>query len=121
MTLVDTSVWLDHFRRDNPELRNLLEGSQVLMHAFVLGEIACGNLSDRSRTLADLQKLPRAILAGNSEVVHLIEARRLWGRGIGWIDAHLLASALITGCRLWTLDSRLRDAASTLHVEHAPI
>jgi hypothetical protein len=84
------------------------------MHPFVSGELACGNLRDRTAILADLHALPQARLASNAEVLHLIEDRRLWGRGLGWIDAHLLASALLSHCRFWTFDIRLAKAAAKL-------
>jgi predicted nucleic acid-binding protein len=84
------------------------------MHPFVCGEPACGNLKDRAAILSDLQALPPANVASNAEVLRLIEDRRLWGRGLGWIDAHMLASALLSGCRFWTLDTRLAKAAAEL-------
>ena len=82
------------------------------MHPFVSGELACGKLEDRTAVLSDLLALPAAKLASNAEVLRMIEDRRLWGRGLGWIDAHLLASALLSNCRLWTLDARLAKAAA---------
>jgi len=112
MILVDTSVWVDHFRARNPELSEVLGGALVLTHPFVIGELACGNLRNRTRILADLNSLPLALSATHEEVLRLIEERELWGRGIGWIDGHLLASALLSNCRLWTLDRRLHQAAS---------
>ena len=90
----------------------------VLVHPFVVGELACGNLKSRSGILADLQQLPSAVLATDGEVMQLIEERRLWGLGIGWIDGHLLASALFSNCRLWTLDRRLNRAAAAAGVRH---
>jgi hypothetical protein len=84
------------------------------MHPFVAGELACGNLRDRASILGDLDALPGSKLASNAEVLYLIEEHRLWGRGLGWIDAHLLASALLSGSRLWTLDARLAKAAAEL-------
>ena len=84
------------------------------MHPFVSGELACGNLKDRTAVLSDLLALPAAKLASNAEVLRMIEDRRLWGRGLGWIDAHLLASALLSNCRLWTFDVRLAKAAAEL-------
>ncbi len=113
MILVDTSVWVSHLRKSEPRLAVLLTDGLVLVHPFVIGEIACGNLRNRNTVLRNLQALPLALTAGQSEVLHLIERHRLWGRGIGWVDAHLLASARLTGCRLWTLDRRL-DAAARL-------
>jgi predicted nucleic acid-binding protein len=114
MVLADTSVWIGHFRHGEPKFADLLSKGLVLMHPFVSGELACGNLKDRAAILADLHALLLAKVASNSEVLQLIEHRRLWGRGLGWIDAHLLASALLSSCRLWTLDTRLAKAAVEL-------
>jgi predicted nucleic acid-binding protein len=111
MILVDTSVWVAHFRAANPALSEVLGGALVLTHGFVIGELACGNLRNRTRILADLNALPLAVSATHEEVLRLIEQRELWGRGIGWIDSHLLASALLSNCRLWTLDRQLHHAA----------
>ncbi len=117
MILVDTSVWVDHFRRGIPALRDILIDSLVLSHPFVIGELACGNLSDRKEILGDLNALPMAVVAGNGEVFRLIEERKLWARGIGWVDVHLLASALLSTCMLWTLDKRLDRSAAAVGVK----
>jgi predicted nucleic acid-binding protein len=114
MVLADTSVWIEHFRRGEPALADRLSDGLVLMHPFVSGELACGNLKDRSAILSDLEALPQSRLASNSEVLQFIEDRRLWRRGLGWIDAHLLASALLSSCRFWTLDMRLAKTAGEL-------
>ena len=114
MLLVDTSVWIEHFRRGRPDLAESLSEGVVLMHPWVSGELACGNLKDRAEVLSDLDTLPLAKLATDSEVLHLIEHQKLWGRGLGWVDVHLLASALISHCRFWTLDRRLQQAAGEL-------
>ena len=114
MVLVDTSIWIAHFREGQPALADLLSDGQVLMHPFVVGELACGNLKNRSKILSELQALPPAAHASNSEVMRFVEDRRLWGKGLGWIDAHLLASALLSHCRLWTLDKGLFSAALRL-------
>jgi len=116
MLLVDTSVWVQHFRRGEPRLGADLAEGLVLMHPFVLGELACGNLRKRAEILSDLQALPSARAASTAEVLELIESRRLWGRGLGWIDVHLLASALLSHCKFWTLDKRLSTAAGELGV-----
>ncbi len=115
MILVDTSVWIEHLRRGNA-LGELLSEGQALTHPFIIGELACGNLRGRARILADLTELPRAIPATDEEVMRLVEERRLWGRGIGWIDAHLMAAALLAGCELWTLDRQFQRAASAIGV-----
>jgi predicted nucleic acid-binding protein len=84
------------------------------MHAFVAGELACGNLKNRAAILSDLQALPPATPASDAEVLRFIEEWRLWGRGLGWIDVHLLASAVLSHCALWTLDKRLAHTAKEL-------
>jgi predicted nucleic acid-binding protein len=116
MILVDTSVWIAHFRKGSPPLARLLSSLWVLVHPFVVGELACGHLRNRDRILSDLEALPTAVSATHAEVMRLIESRRLAGLGIGWIDAHLLASALLSNCQLWTLDSRLLRAATAARV-----
>jgi predicted nucleic acid-binding protein len=114
MLLADTCVWIEHFRHREPRLADGLSEGIVLMHPFISGELACGNLKNRTAVLGDLHALPSAKLASDAEVLHLIEDRRLWGRGLGWIDAHLLASALLSHRRFWTLDVRLAKAAVEL-------
>ena len=111
MILADTSIWIAHFRHGEPGLAGHLGSGLILMHPWVRGELACGNLKDRESILADLDALPMANLAADSEVLAFIEKHRVWGRGIGWIDVHLLVSALLSGCYLWTLDTRLHAAA----------
>ena len=117
MILVDTSVWIAHFRKAGSRLGELLSEGLVMVHPFVLGELACGNLKNRVRILSDLEALPCAVSAAHEEVLRLIEARKLWGLGIGWIDAHLLASALLSSSPLWTLDGRLDRAAAAAGVK----
>jgi predicted nucleic acid-binding protein len=114
MLLADTSVWIQHFRRGDPALAERLSECLVLMHPFVSGELACGNLKGRAETLSDLNALPSARVASHSEVLQLIEGRRLWGRGLGWVDMHLLAAALLSHCRFRTLDKKLGEAAAEL-------
>lgn len=114
MVLVDTSVWIGHFRETQPLLAERLSNGLVLIHPFVMGELACGNLRSRAVVISNLNALPPAKMASEPEVLQLIEDRRLWGRGLGWMDIHLLASALLSGCRLWTLDKSLQQAAGDL-------
>jgi predicted nucleic acid-binding protein len=117
MILVDTSVWIDHFRRGVSALAGILEQGSVLMHPFILGELACGNLKNRAELLRLLQDLPRAQAATDAEVLDLIERRALMGRGIGYIDAHLLASAVLTDTvPLWTRDKLLNQVAQELNI-----
>ncbi len=115
MILVDTSVWVDHLKKTDELLARLLLQRQVLMHSFVLGEMACGNLRSRPKVLQLLQDLPAAVIAENAEVMTFMEGRALYGKGIGFVDVHLLASvALSVGARLWTRDKRLQLAAQRL-------
>jgi predicted nucleic acid-binding protein len=114
MLLADTSVWVEHFRRGEPTLADRLSEGLVLMHPFVSGELACGSLKMRAAVLSNLHALPTAKLASNTEVLQLIEERRLWGRGLGWVDMHLLASALLSHCGFWTLDKKLGESATEL-------
>jgi predicted nucleic acid-binding protein len=114
MTLVDTSVWIDHLKKGNAQLRSLLDADEVLAHPFVVGELACGTLQARTAILAYLEELPAAVIADHRETLSLLENERLYGRGIGWVDAHLLASARLSGARLWTLDASLSKMAASL-------
>ena len=114
MVLVDTSVWVKHLRDGEPVLEDLLEDAQVLCHPFVVGELACGNLKNRTEILALLQALPMAVSAEHGEVLRFIENHRLMAKGLGFIDMHLLASALLSGLQLWTLDKKLQQAALKL-------
>ena len=115
MILVDTSVWVDHLRRGDPGLVDLLERSIVIMHPFVLGEIACGSLKDRVSILELLHDLPTAVLAQGDEVLQFIEGHVLHGKGIGYVDVHLLASVALTdGASIWTRDKKLRLVAQTM-------
>lgn len=115
MTLADTSVRINHLRTNDPILEKLLEDHQVVMHPMVIGELACSDLRDRERVLDLLKGLPQIPMAGHREVLFLIESHRLMGRGIVYIDAHLLAAvALNNTVRLWTQDRRLRAAADGL-------
>lgn len=109
MILVDTSIWVEHFRWGHDALAEALEGFLVVTHPFVVGELACGNLAERAETLRLLDQLPRAPVASDAEVRHMIEARELFGSGPGWVDMHLLASVrLMPGGELWTRDKKLK-------------
>jgi predicted nucleic acid-binding protein len=115
MILVDTSVWIDHLRGRESALAVELNAGRVLMHPFVLGELACGNLRNRPRVLYLLQRLPRATVATDAEALTYIEHNRLMGHGIGYVDVHLLASvSLGEPARLWTRDTRLAAIAADL-------
>jgi predicted nucleic acid-binding protein len=115
LIVADTSVWVDHFRSTNEALRQQLLARNILMHPMIVAELALGSLRERTRTLSDLDALPQARVARLDEVRKLIERHRLHGRGIGLIDAHLLATTLLSQpCRLWTLDKRLQAIAQQL-------
>src|SRR5512146_967079 len=118
--LVATSVGVDHVRRGDPALTALLSREEVECHPFIIGELACGSLHRRSEVLSLLQRLPRVPVGSHDEVLALVERHRLMGRGIGWIDAHLLASASLAGCLLWTRDRRLAEVARTLDLYAQP-
>jgi predicted nucleic acid-binding protein len=119
--LVDTSVWIEHFRRSHPALVAALEQGEVQCHEFILGELACGTLSRREEILDLMQTLPRIAPVAHGEAMALVAERRLWGRGIGWVDVNLLAATLVSGARLWTLDRRLRKVAHDLGVAWEPV
>jgi predicted nucleic acid-binding protein len=121
LILVDTSIWIDHLRADNSALRGLLDAGGVLTHPFVIGELALGRMGQREMILAALLDLPRAELATDAEALGFINREALIGRGIGYVDAHLLASVRLTaGAQLWTKDARLRDVADALGLAMTP-
>jgi predicted nucleic acid-binding protein len=105
--LADTSVWIDHLRHGNQRLAQSLQDAQVLIHPFVIGELACGTLHARSEILSLLARLPTVRAVSHEEVLHFLDTRKLSGRGLGWIDVHLLAAAVASRVTLWTLDRRL--------------
>ena len=111
MILVDTPVWVEHLRRGLPRLATLLQEGEVLIHPWVIGELACGHLRNRADVLELLQGLPAAVVASDSEVLLLIEREQLMGRGIGYVDAHLLASTKLSHTKLWSQDRRLDAVA----------
>lgn len=119
MILVDTSVWIDHLRVGVKELESQLKNCSVLLHPFVIGELACGNLCNRNEVLSLMGDLPRVKVATDPEVLYFIEEQELMGKGIGYIDAHLLASvALSAPAMLWTRDKRLNLVASAMRLAH---
>lgn len=109
MVIVDTSVWIDHFRHGNNKLVKLLESGEVAIHSMILGELTLGNLKDRSKTLDLLGRMTRCTEARPEEVFHLIETSKLHGKGIGWVDANLIASALLSKADILTLDKKLMN------------
>ncbi|HUI45423.1 MAG TPA: type II toxin-antitoxin system VapC family toxin [Nitrospirota bacterium] len=117
MMLVDTSVWVEHFRTGTIGLESSLNEGQVICHPFIVGELACGNLRNRLQILSLLVTLPSAQLADHEEVMLFIETHRLMGKGLGYVDIHLLASAIMTGVPVWTFDKKLNKAAATLGIK----
>ncbi len=116
MVLVDTSVWVSHFRNSNARLQALLNEGLVVCHPLVIGELACGNLKNRGEILSLLQSLPSAESAEQDELLQFIESHQLMGKGLGLIDMHMLASAVLTGTPLWTLDNKLNQVSANLKV-----
>ncbi len=121
MILADTSVWVDHLRKSNVLMSKLLNSGQILVHPFVIGELALGDLRQRRFVLSGLDRLSKRQIATEKEVLRFIEAQGLHGRGIGYVDAHLLAAVRLTpGTWLWTLDKRLEVLASALNLAMRP-
>jgi len=120
MVLVDTSLWIAHFRLGEPRLAELLDKGVVLVHPYVIGELACGNLANRAEILSLLQSVPQAPLASHEEALHFIDLRRLMGLGLGYVDVHLLASAFLASSPIWTLDRPLRAAAKKIDIVFDP-
>lgn len=118
MVLADTSVWVSHLRDGNAELANLLNDGRILCHPLIVGELACGNLKDRAVILSFLQLLPMSIEAEHDEVLSFIENNRLMGKGMGYVDVHLITSAVLTGVPVWTLDKKLAQAADGLYIKY---
>ena len=114
MILADTSVWIDHLRKADAELSELLDNNKIVMHPFIMGEILLGSLSNRDAIEASLNEMPQAIKASDKEVLLFIRSAKVFGRGIGWVYTHLLMSAKLTGARLWTRDKRLASVAEEL-------
>jgi predicted nucleic acid-binding protein len=118
--LIDTSVWIAHLRRRLPGLTTLLEQQRVLTHPFVIGELACGQIRQRSEILRLINELPAPVSATHDEVLRMIEDRKLWGKGIGFVDFHLLASAMIGRCQLWSTDRGLNEVAAEFKLSWRP-
>lgn len=114
MILADTSIWIDHFRSSNRRLIALLDAQQISVHPWVTGELACGNLANRSNILYLLKSLPQVQVATDDEVLFFVEKHRIFGKGIGYIDMHLLAAARLGNLTIWTRDKRLGQIASLL-------
>lgn len=120
MILADAAVWIDHLRSADPHLNWLLTAERIVMHPFVSGEVALGSIRERGRVLGDFADLPQMRVATTAQVAHLTEITPLWGKGIGYVDAHLLAATLLLpGASLWTRDKRLRAQAERLDIAYA--
>jgi predicted nucleic acid-binding protein len=115
--LVDTSVWVDHFRNDSPRLSKLLTDQQVLVHPFIIGELSLGRLTNRNEIVDLLSRLPLAPVAEHDEVTAVVDKHHLPGSGIGWVDAHLIASALLGNAKLLTADKPLQRASRRIGVD----
>jgi predicted nucleic acid-binding protein len=116
--LVDTSIWVSHLNTGDVHLKQLLEQGEVACHPFVVGELACGNIQNRAEVLSLLRALPMARTAEHGEVLHFIDRHRLMGIGLGFIDVHLLASALLSNMPLWTADKQLKAASTELNINY---
>ena len=117
MILVDSSVWMDHFRKPSMRLAALLDAEEICCHPFVIGEVACGNLKNRREIIALLHALPGVHTTDDDEILFFIERHGLNGRGVGLIDVHLLASCLMDHCYIWTADKRLHTVAKAMQIE----
>ena len=119
MVLVDTSVWISHFRLGNSILQKLLLESRVVSHPFIIGELACGNISNRTEILSLMQSLPSLGVVQNKELLVFIENNKLMGTGIGFVDVHLMAATILAGIPLWTQDQKLKQACTRLGIDSA--
>ena len=120
MILVDTSLWIAHLRKGHPGLVTLLEEGMVLVHPFIIGELACGNLKNRSEILSLLCSLPVTVVAQHEEIMTFIESNRLMGKGLGYVDVHLLAATVLSDIRLWTDDKALASASKEMGMDFRP-
>jgi predicted nucleic acid-binding protein len=121
MVLVDTSIWVHHLRQGGPSLERILNDGEVMCHPFIVGELACGNIRNRAEILSLLQILPQAMEVTHEEVLQFIERNHLMGKGLGYIDVHLCASALLTGVPMWTYDKRLNQTNEALGIRYNPL
>ncbi len=118
MVLVDTSVWITHLRYNDKQLENLLINGEVVCHNFIICELACGNIKNRKEIISLLKSLPMATPIEFPEFLYFVEQNRLEGKGIGFVDIHLLASAALDRIKLWTEDKRLREAGFNLGLNY---
>jgi predicted nucleic acid-binding protein len=120
MVLADTSVWVTHLRKGESRLVGLLNEGEILIHPYVIGELALGNLGNRAEVLGLLQALPTVVVAEHDEIMEFVLERNLVGKGLGYVDVHLLASALLSNVGIWTLDRTLRRCATELGCDYHP-
>jgi predicted nucleic acid-binding protein len=116
MVLVDTSIWIDHLRQGSRRLEKLLMDAEVICHPFIIGELACGNLNNRKEIISLLQALPMAPTIEFDEFLFFVDRKHLMGKGVGFVDIHLLASAQLAGAPLWTADRKLKSSADRLEL-----
>ena len=116
MILVDTSIWITHLRQGSRKLEKLLMDAEVMCHPFIIGELACGNLKNRNEIISLLKSLPLAPTIEFDEFLFFVDRNQLMGKGVGFVDIHLLASSQLTGVPLWTGDKRLKSAAEQLEL-----
>lgn len=116
MVLVDTSIWIAHLRSGNQQLEKLLMDAEVMCHQFIIGELACGNLQNRNEIISLLQSLPMAPMIEFDEILFFINRNQLMGKGMGFVEVHLLASAQLIGILLWTADKKLKSSAEQLEL-----
>jgi len=116
MILVDTSVWVDHFRKGIPQFEKLLNDGDVACHPMIIGELACGHIKNRNEILTLLQSLSLVQQVDHDEILQFIENKKLMGKGLGYIDIHLLVSAILADALFWTLDKRLREISKELKI-----
>ena len=121
MILVDTSIWVAHLRQGSRQLEKLLMDAEVMCHPFIIGELACGNLQNRNEIVSLLQSLPITLTIEFDEFLFFMDRNQLMGKGVAFVDVHLLASAQLTGVPLWTADKRLKSAADQLELSFNPI
>jgi predicted nucleic acid-binding protein len=119
MVLVDTSIWVSHLRHGNSRLQKLLHEGRVVSHPFIIGELACGNLSNRSEIISLMQSLPMLDVVEHEELLLFIEHKKMMGTGLGFVDIHLMAAAILSGIPLWTQDKKLKQACSRLSIDFA--
>jgi predicted nucleic acid-binding protein len=117
MVIVDTSVWVSHLRHGNSRLQKLLQEGRVASHPFIIGELACGNINNRTEIISLMQSLPMLDVVEHEELLLFIEHNKMMGTGLGFVDVHLLAAAMLAGIPLWTQDKKLKQACSRLSID----